>query len=496
MKPPNRPIQPRQPQNEKMPQNARPPEFVPVKRKVKTHKFFGLFFLILTIYLIGHLSANTAGSSIDQVRIEMGYWTPPTLFPAVIVRDEVVHTATRSGELTMYVDNLARVRAGQTVASVRDATVSMYMDGLTQATYDAVARRLNENLQFNNASESNEQIINIASEIEFSWTASVLQLQEIGRTINAAFEVRNQAYTYNDPALTQVYTAAATGLSAAAAGIAANSAGIVSSYLDGLENVLTYANLSAVSTINIQAQYNNFAPTQEISAGQPAFRIMQSNDWYIVSRVAREYAASWNVGAQITIFVEQPDMLLPLRVHVYRLIDQGSEFYVVFSTNLETLRFMDQRNINFQLTQNPQEGLKVPRYAIVERSILPVPRDFIMEVSQVMVVERQDGNTVPVFGWLSNNGEHFYVLAEGDGLRAGDTIVHGHDEFTIDFVRVVQGVFVTNRGHSLFRQITLPENFDPQAEYIVLSVQDNPHIQLFDWIVADARDVDNRITLN
>ncbi|MCL2620495.1 MAG: hypothetical protein FWD97_06155 [Defluviitaleaceae bacterium] len=292
-----------------------------------------------------------------------------------------------------------------------------------------------------------------------------------------------------------------------AGGISVSRPGVVSFHVDGLENAFTPANMGNIPRNAIQAQTQRYEHYIEETAEdyetpiRDAFRVVRGNDWFVAAYVPMPYAQNWFIDLSLTIFMQDDEELVPLNVSVYRLLHDGDDVYVVFRTNSSVLRFINHRFITFQLQQNPVQGLKIPTTALVELSAFPVPRDFAWERYGMMTTDHYIGNgeTViePVSGWVSSDGTTFYILADGSNLRVGDTIIHEGIPFTLDFIRAVPGVFVANRGHALFRQVTLPLHFDyNNSGFIILDIATNPYIRLFDWIVVDGQNVDNRLLLN
>jgi hypothetical protein len=483
------------------------------KRKPATNLFFAAIFVLVGIYVVGYIYNHVLRDNVDSVRIEAAYMDVAATFAGVIIRDEAVYHATLSGEIIFHVEQHSRVRRNTVVAGIRDWVATDQTDGSEQASGQQAALNSQFGGQMLNdveISQANNQILAMIESAGFAANVEISDLQELGARVSREIAGRNQLYFAGNSGLAdaQIESHAATATQAAASNISAQTQGIVSFYMDGLEAVLTPNNLTNIPIATTRAQSQNFTAERQISQGQGVFRIVRSNDWFIAAHIPRHYAQNWTTNSQITIFVNQPDGILPLNVNPYRLIEQGNYFYTVFITNFETLRFIDQRDISFQLRQNPAQGLQIPRTAIVQLSIFPIERDFVRDDYEMMVVTRNDGRILAVAGWISNDGAYFYALADGSNLRVGDVLIHEElGDFTIELIEVVHGVFVTNRGHTLFRQIHLPQNFNQNvtqnsynnfnaADYIVLDAAENPHIRLFDWIIRDAGDVDNRLILN
>ncbi|MCL2854714.1 MAG: hypothetical protein FWE21_03750 [Defluviitaleaceae bacterium] len=286
-------------------------------------------------------------------------------------------------------------------------------------------------------------------------------------------------------------------------GVAVSRPGIVSFHVDGFENTFTPDTMGNIprNAMEIQLPESDEQDYEQAPQAQNSFRVVRGNDWFIASYVPMIYAQNWHVDLNITIFINDGDELIALPVMVYRLLHSGNDAYVVLRTNFEVLRFINHRTVTFQLQQNPVQGLRVPASAIVELSTFPVPRDFVQERYRMMTVDRRisDNETAvePVAGWTSSDGTVFYILADGSNLRVGDTISNDGNPFVLGFIQTVPGVFVANRGHAVFRQITLPLQFGyNETDFVILNPANNPYIHLFDWIVVDGQNVDNRLLLH
>jgi hypothetical protein len=493
-----------QPQRQLQRQPQKPP-----RRKIRTEVYFGFVFLLIGVYLIGYFYNQRAVGEIEQTQVVMGYVDAPPVFSGIIVRDEVVYRAQRYGGLVFHVEHSQRVRAGQAVASVRDGVAYDYIENITEIEQKAIENaRINPVSNQSDIDDQNHHILSIIDSMAFSGSANALQ--DLGRLTAEEMNRRNNLYFVGASGLAQDRQAAEGNLGNVISQMYAQSSGIVSVYLDGLEETLSPAGLTNISSGMIESIASFAAGTNtasaagpNIGAGQAAFRIVRSNDWFIAAYMPETYARGLIVNSSITIFVEQSDGLLPLVVEVNRLSDRGAYYYVVFRTNFETLRFIDQRNIAFQLQENPMPGYLVPRSALAERSVFPVPRGFVRERYGMMTAYKavSDGDSVSlslvtVSGWVCPEETTFFVMADGSGLRAGDILVNDEEEFALDYIMPVLGVFVTNRGHTVFRQIHLAEDYVFSGDYVILEPKENPHIRLFDWIVKSAEDAQNRLLLN
>ncbi|MCL2353764.1 MAG: hypothetical protein FWC69_03955 [Defluviitaleaceae bacterium] len=498
-RPAGRPIQ-----NQKKPQNSRQS---PYKRKRGVDVFFAFVFIVIGIYIVGYFRTHhgSGGSeSAGQIRLEMGYINPPTTFSGVIVRDEVVYHATRNGSLIFHVENSQRVTGGHVVASVRDQGATEYLRELERLEQEAVlGGRIGLTANQEEIDQRNGQILNMIGNASFDMRGDVSSLQDLGRRVDEDISRRNHLYFVEASQLEAHRQATESQLNNVVNQMSVSTSGTISAYMDGLEGVLTREALGNISRDIIEGESEMRAAPFQIEAGGEAFRLVRSNDWFVASFIPRGYVQHFSIGSRTTIFAYNPEAdgdALPLPADVYRLIDNGEYFYIVFRTNFEGIRFINHRNITFQLQQSPTEGFVVPTSAITRRSAFAVPRDFVHWRYDMLVVFRQDGagtTMLPVTGWNDADAGVFYVISGGGDLRLGDVLVHEGYRFTLDSIETVDGVFVSNRGHAVFRQIYLPLNWQAiNDEYIVIDPRNNPNIRLFDWVIRDARGAENRLLLN
>jgi len=481
------------------------------RRKPQNGAFFGFVFLLIIIYIIGYLYNNAARPEISQMRVEMGHINLPTSFDGVVVRDEVVYHAGAQGALVFHVNNRERVRRGRVVAAIQDASaVAAYSQNLAQVDQHAVEAQRGRFGLINDEEIAlrNRNIIVHVSNAAFSLSAGDVDgVFPLGVRVSQGMQNRNELYFSDESVMIDLLSArtqALSGLNAAVAEISVSAAGVVSMVIDGLEEVVTPGNMENIPR-EIFRPSDSLPSTAglEVDGGDAVFRLVRSNEWFVVAYVPQEYAQNRNlsVGMATTIFVETGGDLLPLETEIHSLSASGGDVRVVFQTNRDLMRFIDTRRISFRLDREPQDGLKVPWSAIVERGRFAVPSRFVFTEEGVTAVNVRVGDiirTQPVWGTrsLTEDGEIFSIMADAGGLRVGDELVFGEETFTLDQIETVMGVYITNMGATQFRQIFLEGRFAENADYIILDPVRNTSLRLFDRIVSDARAIGDRVLLH
>jgi len=478
------------------------------KRKLRTEAFFGFVFVLIIIYVIGYLYNDAQRPEISQMRVEMGALSWPTSFSGIIVRDEAVYYATDAGALLFHVENHERVRSGRVVASIQDASrveaLQADLAAIDQGVVDTQRQRAGLAINEDEIARRNQAIMRYVDNVTFALaTGEIGGIFALGGAVRQSMSSRNQLYFSGEAAVGEYADArirTLAGITEAISEVRAGQSGIFSNVVDGLEGQLTVNNLSSISRELIaDSVYPPAFYNPEVDVGDSLFRIVRSNDWYIAAYISHEYTINWMTGSFVTLFVENGEAVIPLDVQVRNMTDVGGEVYVVFQTNNDLMRFIDRRHISFRFARDAREGFKVPQTAIVEASRFPVPSQFVFIEGNVMAVNIMMGDSIvtdSVTGSFSADGVMFNIMSDSSRLRVGDTIVMDDVTFRIETINTATGVFVTNLGATIFREITTEGSFAENAEYIILDPARNPNLRLFDRIVADARAVSDRLLLH
>lgn len=103
-----------------------------------------------------------------------------------------------------------------------------------------------------------------------------------------------------------------------------------------------------------------------VKEGDPLFRIVRSNQWYIVSNFPANEVLDWEVGSTKKLNLIGEDTTTAVSATIRSITPGETETKVVFSCFTYMDEFMDSRTISFSLESETVEGLKIPNNAIVE----------------------------------------------------------------------------------------------------------------------------------
>ena len=139
------------------------------------------------------------------------------------------------------------------------------------------------------------------------------------------------------------------------------------------------------------------------------------------------------------------------------------------------------------------EGLKIPNDAIVEKSLIRIPRTCVTESmgsEGVLLVkgEKTQFMDLPI---VTSDDEAVYIEPDEAGLKVGDIVLQGTGEsatqYTVSELKPHAGVYVANSSVANFVVIEILEQ---NQEYAIVGTGSIVGLQPFDTIVSDAKNIE------
>jgi hypothetical protein len=481
------------------------------KPRVKVEKVFNtqaflvciLMFVLFTIYFGGHIWSVNTRQTAEQTRVVLDSIDNIKSFEGVIIRREQLFRAEADGVPVWEVADGTRVRVGDLVCGIHDAEVVEQLNR-------QIAELSREALEIQDFRGNLSTVDERVKELNAIAAAAV---DEHSSRINAAnpqtmYNLRNRLETVlseRNELLLNENRGTLSGnianrnmygeqLQQAKHDMATEVSGVVSLRLDGMEEVLTVNNLPNL-TIERTRQKIPAASVAggAVSTGDPLFKILTSNTWYIVSYMDKAETVGWAENMRRTIYILKNGVFTELETRVHILQNAGEFSYVVFSTNSRVLDFIDMRSVVFRTESGLMEGLRIPNTAIAEMTLLVVPNGCVNAAGKVTVINPNGRETAVDAAVVSSDGEFSYLTLENNRLRLGNILVN-HETggiFEITEVRIRRGVFLNNIGSTDFREINMDGSVR-NAEFTILCRSANPNIRMGDNIIKDVRNVEDR----
>ena len=470
------------------------------KNKRNTVLMMSLMLLLFITYITGYAITYYSRPKIAEVRITLGSAANPDVFNGLIIRDETTYTANASGVLYMNTADSERVRKNDVVCSIQDAgevaQIEKNLSALDEQIYHVQENR--DSIFSSDIEELNRQIKTAVDSSALKIKKDISSVYALKSKLQQTLDLRNQLLLNEDSLTVSKYLsqkyAYQNQLSSAIQSIRASEGGIVSYTLDGLEDSLTVSRMLNFQRDQFLGKIDEqpLSHKREITAGEAVCKVITSNVWYISAFLPSTKTETLKTGDSLMLFVQQDDEdSVPLDVTVFHL-DETSDgtIHAVFRATRLMTDFLHKRQIAFALEAKMPEGFKIPDSAIAERLVLKLPRTFVTKADDKYLVEKTtpSGLVSVSITIIGSDSTHYFTVQNYSFLKHGDEIVSPSGEhLVLNEIRDAAGVYVTNTGTAVFKEITIT---NPSVNgYTVLEPSLNSALKIQDKIVSDVRNI-------
>ncbi|MCM1308151.1 MAG: hypothetical protein NC223_06095 [Butyrivibrio sp.] len=262
--------------------------------------------------------------------------------------------------------------------------------------------------------------------------------------------------------------------------------GLVVYYADGYEN---FNESGLRSELFDASEYTsrNLQADSIINAGDPAYKLITSDVWYIYIQLDETQAA--RLAEAGTVRLRFPDENIECSAGL-EIISVGGVSYGKIKMTKYLPNFSVRRHVVLELEQQAASGLKIPASSIFRKNSYAIPRR-CMSDSGALVLTRYDssGNeyldsVIPTIYY--SDSDNYYVsmndLQSGQMLKIADS----REIFTVGIIRELDGVYCVNRGYAVFKAVTI---IDKNDEYCIIEKGTDYGLATYDHIVLDYKTV-------
>jgi multidrug efflux pump subunit AcrA (membrane-fusion protein) len=497
-----------------------PPEqknIVRRKRKANQMRLISAFvFVLFLIYLCFYIGSTMGKEKLSETKIITGSIETPQAYTGIIVRDEKIYQSAVAGVSVFNVADGDRVKKGTVVCGIQDAeTVAKLESDLStieENIIDLQENRMDYSIYQSDIDDLNLQIKKIVdNEAYLSAISEAGQTYVLKEQVTQKLAMRNKMLLgenrgslvnlVNDRENTEML------LNQSISSITAEESGIVSYNVDGLETALTMDNLYTLTkeqtTGKPEASVDE-ADDEVLAENDPAFKIVKSNNWYIAAYLPMLETVSWSPGDYKTLYIQNEDGdFKPFEVKIDTVTPTADEkeVSVVFKCNTMLIEFLGNRSVVFKTESGVEEGYKIPNTAIADKTMLKIPKKYVFTIDSGKisgksenVVKKTDTANIPVQISITSADDNFvYVLQDISLLKFGDTIVNNldtSDAYQITEIKNVKGVYVTNTGVMVFKEINMEGRSSANGTYTVIDPALNSSIKNQDNIISDVKTLD------
>lgn len=448
------------------------------KKIVKYKRTFNLnigviIFVIIFIYLLFNVFSYMTTDHVAVYEVGHGTMAENNIYRGLILRSEQIYNAAYSGSLNYYVREASKVSCNNLVCSIDESGDISRM--IQEASQDA------SELDAENLEDIEESLM----EFQYSYDGQAFyQVYDFKDNMNSAL---NEALSLHALNTISDYAANAQN-NQTFHQVYSDAPGIVVYYTDGYENVTTDS-FTAEMFDESAYERQNIRKTSSVSAGEPAYKLINSELWNIVIPISERTAKTLEDDDTIQIrFVSDEKKAYA----TYTITQKDGENYLILSLKNSMIRYARERYIEVELLLNEESGLKIPNSAIVEKEFYTIPTSFFIKggdsEDEGLLVERstEDGKTITEFVTpvIYYETETFYYI-DDESVSAGDILLKtdSNSTYTVGAdTAALKGVYNINKGYAVFKQINILYQGE---EYSIVETGTNYGIALYDHIALD-----------
>jgi len=434
-----------------------------------------IIFAIIFLYLVFSVSTYLRREKIQFYEVVEGGIVNNKVYTGLILREEQVKTADRTGYINYYLREGKRASVGSRIYSL-DETGSL--DSLLKENAQASGSSLSQEnlsdlkkqlssfvLSFDSANFSSIYDTRISLEtsvMEYSSFSALDQLDKLAKESGAVFEQ-----------------------------VKSDVSGVVSYSIDSYET-LTPADVSAESFDRSNYNKTTKKSGDLIDSGTPAYKIITSGSWSILFPLTEEDKLLFADRTALRVNFKDQSMSTVGAYSTITGADGAAYGRLDFTKYME--QFISDRFINFEIQMEQAEGLKIPVSAVTDKSFYLIPADYMTQGGDSTdtgfnkEVYNENGTPVvfvPTTIYYSDD-EYCYVdMDEEGGFKAGDYVVkpESDERFQIGRTASLKGVYNINKGYTIFKQIDV---LDSNSEFYTVRKNMSYGLSVYDHIVLDA----------
>lgn len=474
------------------------------KRKTNHMALPLLIFAIIALYMLGQIvSLASKGSDINVETVAYGTIDTPEIYTGLILREEYVVNSTRTGQPFYQYSQGDYVPKDAVVCIVKDTDTTDKLEKELDQIDKDILKSQKTRTDLSAFSEDIARLEDNVSRTVDTYAGRAMKsnlsyMYTMKSQVESFMNQRNEIWlTENVESLSQLTEEKTTyekQLAKSQSAMTASAAGVLCLSYDGLEESLQPEQAAEVTKKQIgDGKVEYISKAKNVAKGDPLFKIVESNKWYIVAYLPSTTTAGWKAQTSKALNVMTEEENLRVSATIESLEAGEKETKVVFSSYEHMEEFMDTRTISFSLEGEIVEGLKIPNDAIVEKSLIRIPRTCLTESmgSEGVLLMSGEKSKFVDLSIVTSDEDAVYIEQNTAGLKLGDIILQGTGEeatqYTIAELEPHAGVYVANSSMANFVVVTILEQ---NQEYAIVEAGNTTGLQPYDTIVSDAKNIE------
>ena len=422
-------------------------------------------FAVIFIYMVISVIIYAASKKTVVYEVEEGSLAAEDTYEGFIVRDETVVTSEYSGSVNYFLKSRHRAGLDTVICSVDETgrVYNMINEEREKNLSDEALTEIRSRLTELTVEYDNDKFYNTYSYSD-TISNSIFEFQADNIVDNLDDYVRD---TQDDGFFHKIKT---------------TETGIVVYSVDGYED-FTEQELGPEIFDSSNYTVNNLQATSIINQGDPVYKLLGDDTWYIYIELNETEAASFDETNTVNIRFTGEDIKCSAG---FQLVSVGDNYYGKISLNKYMINFADKRYVQIEITQNGTSGLKIPNSAIFTSNAYAIPKEY-MYANGSMVMETYDEHgqlsyvSVTPTIYFADDEKYYISLSD---FEIGDILVMPDSDeiFIVGNMEELSGVYCVNRGYAVFRAV---EVLDKNEEYSIVRKGREYSLSKYDHIVLD-----------
>lgn len=439
-------------------------------------KAAAIIFAVIIVYIICFVVMYMSKSKVQTYEVDMGSLNTNESFTGIAVREEKVYNSSYSGNINYYQREGTKVKTEDTIYTVDETgrvadILSQYTVGGGNSLSESALRTIKTTLN------------NFKTDYDGSDFSKIYDLKaDLNSTVLQAL---NENLMENLESIVE-----STGSANLFQTVKSDAGGVVVYSIDGYEAV-TEEKITAEMFDKEKYTKNSLKSEQLTVSGNPAYKLVTSENWYVLIPLDSEDISSNNLTAKTSMTIKfKKDNITATGDFSIISIDGNS--YGKISLDKYMIRYATDRFLDIELVTSGSSGLKIPVSAAVEQEFYTVPKEYLTtggngsDYGFVTESYNDEGQLVPSFVKADiYKATDTNVYVNKDAFSAGTIIVKNDStsRFIIGPTEKLKGVYCVNTGYTVFELI---EIVDENNEYYIVKKGTPYGVSIYDRIVLDA----------
>lgn len=432
-------------------------------------------FFIIFLYMVIRILVSLQKESLSIYEVQNSYIDTNINTTALIVRQETLVTATRSGYVSYYVRDGEKIGKNKTVYTI-DETGSIYTK-LKDSDSDTLV------MSAEGLTEVRTRISNFENYFDYS---------DFSDIYNFRYDIENAVLELTNEALIEQLTSLddESGDLSTYQKVSTTESGIITYYQDGYENFdVHHFKASDVDKSTYKKQ--TLKTGEIINAGDPVYKLVTSESWYLVAPLSKEETAL--LEKEDTVRINIHNSSKDIRCN-FELIRQDSKDFIILSLNQQMVNYINDRYIDIVVLMEQNNGLKIPNSSITTKEVYEIPIEYLSSGSDstkntflnVKKLDEKGEVTIKQVEPDIYKKDDYYCYVNPDSFQPEDVLVNIETNETLALSNAsttdLEGVYCVNQGIAVFRYIDIRYKDD---EYTIVNSDVDYSIAWYDRIVLN-----------